>query len=126
VIRQHWIGKTVIHSDKRFTYEEVQEIIETGEGEHQDVISILNKLSQTLRADKFKKGAINFTSEEARFILDEHGVPESVVVKESKESHQLIEELMLLANRTVAEYVSKQRYKGTSAFPISHSRFAQS
>ncbi|HMT36967.1 MAG TPA: RNB domain-containing ribonuclease, partial [Chitinophagaceae bacterium] len=78
VVRQHWIGKTVIHSDKRFTYEEVQQIIETGEGEHQDVISILNKLSQTLRADKFKKGAINFTSEEARFILDEHGVPESV------------------------------------------------
>ncbi|MBK8330340.1 MAG: RNB domain-containing ribonuclease [Bacteroidetes bacterium] len=73
------------------------------------------------------KRAINFTSEEARFILDEHGVPESVVVKESKESHQLIEELMLLANRTVAEYVSKQRYKGsTNAFPISHSRFAQS
>ncbi|MBK8330341.1 MAG: RNB domain-containing ribonuclease [Bacteroidetes bacterium] len=56
VIRQHWIGKTVIHSDKRFTYEEVQQIIETGQGEHQDVISILNKLSQTLRADKFKKG----------------------------------------------------------------------
>ncbi len=118
VVRQHWIGKTVIHSDKRFTYEEVQQIIETGEGEHQDVISILNKLSQTLRADKFKKGAINFTSEEARFILDEHGVPESVVVKESKESHQLIEELMLLANRTVAEYVSKQRYKGQAVpFP---------
>ncbi len=118
VVKNYWIGKTIIHSNKRFAYEDVQQIIETKEGEHKDIILLLNTISQTIRAEKFKQGAINFTTEEARFILDEHGVPESVIVKESKESHQLIEELMLLANRTVAEYVSKQRYKGqTIPFP---------
>lgn len=112
LVKSHWIGKTVIHSDRRFTYEEVQDIIETGKGDHQEVVLLLNNMSQSIRKEKFKKGAINFTTEEARFILDEHGVPESVVVKESKESHQLIEELMLLANRTIAEFVAKQRFKG--------------
>lgn len=111
LVKNHWIGKTIIHSVKRYAYEDVQQIIETGVGDHSDIILLLNKISQALRADKFKKGAINFTSEEARFILDEHGVPESVLIKESKESHQLIEELMLLANRTIAEYVSKLKYK---------------
>ncbi|MBK7689564.1 MAG: ribonuclease R [Bacteroidetes bacterium] len=113
-VKNQWIGKTVIHSNKRFSYEEVQEIIETKEGPHKEIILILNQISQTLRLEKFQKGAINFTSEEARFVLDEHGVPEAVVVKESKESHQLIEELMLLANKTVAAYVSRQKYKGKS------------
>lgn len=114
VVKNYWIGKTIIHSNKRFAYEDVQEIIETKEGEHKEIVLLLNTISQTIRAEKFKQGAINFTTEEARFILDEHGVPESVIVKESKESHQLIEELMLLANRTVAEYVSKQKFKGQS------------
>lgn len=107
-----WIGRTLIHSNRRFTYEEVQQIIESGQGDHADIILLLNNISQTLRREKFKQGAINFTSEEARFILDEQGVPESVVVKESKESHQLIEELMLLANRRIAEFVSATKIKG--------------
>lgn len=105
------LGKTVIHSDRRFTYEEAQEIILGKDDSHKEIILTLNNLSQQLRKRKFEAGAINFTSEEARFILDEHGIPTDVVVKESNESHQLIEELMLLANRTVAEYVAHKKYK---------------
>lgn len=106
-VKTHWIGRTVIHSNHRFTYEEVQEIIETGEGPYKDQILLLNKISQKYRKQRFKKGAINFSSQEVRFKLDEKAKPIGIIVKESKEAHQLIEELMLLANRTVAEYVSK-------------------
>ncbi|HLK30048.1 MAG TPA: ribonuclease R [Puia sp.] len=106
-IKHYWLGKTAIHSDHRFTYEEVQEIIEKKEGVHKDEVLILNDLAQRMRKQRFKKGAINFSSTEVRFKLDEKGKPVGVVVKESKEAHQLIEEFMLLANRTVAEYVSK-------------------
>lgn len=106
-VKQYWLGKTVIHSDHRFTYEDVQEIIETGKGKHSEEVLLLNDISQRLRKNRFKKGAINFSSQEVRFTLDEKGKPVGVMVKESKESHQLIEELMLLANRTVAENVAK-------------------
>ncbi|MEY2901234.1 MAG: ribonuclease [Bacteroidota bacterium] len=106
-VKQYWLGKTVIHSDHRYAYEDVQEIIETKKGVHQDEILLLNDISQRLRKKRFSKGAINFSSQEVRFKLDEKGKPIGIVVKESKESHQLIEELMLLANRTVAENVSK-------------------
>ena len=106
-IKQHWLGKTIIHSDHRFTYEEVQEIIENGSGLYSDEILILNTLAQKMRKQRFKKGAINFSSQEVRFKLDEKGKPIGIVIKESTESHQLIEEFMLLANRTVAESFSK-------------------
>ena len=106
-IKQHWLGKTVIHSDHRFTYEEVQEIIEQQEGLYKDEVLILNALAQKFRKQRFKKGAINFSSQEVRFKLDETGKPVGIMIKESKEAHQLIEEFMLLANRTVAESVSK-------------------
>ena len=106
-IKQHWIGKTVIHSDHRFTYEEVQEIIEQKTGLHQEEIEILNDIAQRFRKQRFKKGAINFSSTEVRFKLDEKGKPVGIMVKESKEAHQLVEEFMLLANRTVAESVAK-------------------
>jgi ribonuclease R len=106
-VREHWLGKTVIHSDHRFTYEEVQEIIEQKTGLHQPEIEILNDIAQRLRRQRFKKGAINFSSTEVRFKLDEKGKPIGIMVKESKESHQLVEEFMLLANRTVAEDVGK-------------------
>ena len=105
------IAKTIIHSDRRYTYEEVQEIIETKKGEHVDEILLLHSISQQLRKRKFNEGAINFSSEEVRFVLDEKGVPIDVLVKQSKECHQLIEELMLLANRTVAEHVYKIKFK---------------
>jgi ribonuclease R len=106
-VKQHWIGKTVIHSDHRFTYEEVQEIIEQKEGLYQNEIDVLNSIAQRLRKQRFKKGAINFSSTEVRFKLDEKGKPIGIMVKESKEAHQLVEEFMLLANRTVAENVGK-------------------
>ncbi|MFT3933402.1 MAG: VacB/RNase II family 3'-5' exoribonuclease [Chitinophagaceae bacterium] len=106
-IKDYWLGKTVIHSDKRFAYEDVQQIIESGEGELKDEVLILNSLAQRFRKQRFKKGAINFSSQEVRFKLDETGKPIGIVVKESKESHQLIEEFMLLANRYVAEHVAK-------------------
>lgn len=106
-IKHYWLGKTVIHSDHRFTYEEVQEIIEKEEGLYRDEVLILNNLAQRMRKQRFKKGAINFSSQEVRFKLDEKSKPIGIMVKESKEAHQLIEEFMLLANRTVAESVSK-------------------
>jgi ribonuclease R len=106
-IKQYWLGKTVIHSDHRYAYEDVQQIIETKEGIHKEEILLLNDISQRMRKKRFEKGAINFSSQEVRFKLDEKGKPIGIVVKESKESHQLIEELMLLANKTVAENVSK-------------------
>jgi ribonuclease R len=110
-VKSYWLGKTIIYSDRRFTYEEVQEILEGAEGDHSKELHLLNDMAQNLRAERFKKGAINFSSQEVRFQLDEAGRPVGIVVKESKAAHQLIEELMLLANRTVAEYVSNFRYK---------------
>ncbi len=107
-IKQYWLGRTVIHSDHRYTYEDVQEIIETKKGKHDEVILLLNDIAQKFRKKRFANGAINFSSQEVRFQLDEKGTPIGIIVKESKESHQLIEEFMLLANRTVAENVSKQ------------------
>ncbi len=106
-IKQQWIGRTVIHSNHRFSYEEVQEIIEGKEGPHEKAILLLNNLAQKFREERFNNGAINFSSQEVRFKLDEKGKPLGIVVKESKEAHKLIEEFMLLANRSVAEYVSK-------------------
>ncbi len=106
-IKSQWIGRTIIHSNHRFTYEEVQEIIERKEGLHDKAILLLNNLAQTFRKKRFDNGAINFSSTEVRFQLDEKGKPIGIVVKESKEAHKLIEEFMLLANKAVAEYVSK-------------------
>ncbi len=106
-IKHKWIGRTLIHSNHRFTYEEVQETIEKQEGLHDKPILLLNTLAQGFRRERFRNGAINFSSQEVRFKLDEDGKPLGIVIKESKEAHQLVEEFMLLANRTVAEYVSK-------------------
>jgi len=113
-VKQHWLGKTIIHSDHRFTYEEVQEIIETREGLYVEEILILNNLAQRFRKQRFKNGAINFSSQEVRFKLDEQKKPIGIIVKESKEAHQLIEEFMLLANRTVAADLSKIKVKNKS------------
>ncbi len=106
-IKHKWIGRTIIHSNHRFTYEEVQQTIETRDGLQHKAILLLNELAQKFREERFRNGAINFSSTEVKFKLDEKGKPLGIVVKESKEAHKLIEEFMLLANRTVAEYVSK-------------------
>ena len=106
-VKDYWLGKTFIHSDHRFTYDEVQQIIEAKEGKYAEEILLLNHIARILRKERFKNGAINFSSTEVKFRLDENGKPLGIIVKESKESHQLIEEFMLLANRTVATHVSK-------------------
>jgi len=106
-IKHRWIGRTVIHSNHRYTYEDAQQIIETKDGPNAKAILLLNDLAQQFRKARFRNGAINFSSQEVRFKLDEKGKPVDIVVKESKEAHKLIEEFMLLANRAVAEYVSK-------------------
>jgi ribonuclease R len=106
-VKEYWLGKTIIHSNHRFTYEEVQEIIEQSDGLYADEIRLLNGIAQRLRKKRFDAGAINFSSQEVRFKLDETGKPIGIIVKESKEAHQLIEEFMLLANKYVAEHVSK-------------------
>ncbi len=106
-VKHCWLGRTLIHSDHRFSYEEAQQVIETREGPHKKEIYLLNDLAQKMRRKRFKDGAINFSSQEVRFQLDETGKPIGIVIKESKEAHQLIEEFMLLANRKVAEYIAK-------------------
>ncbi len=106
-----WYGKTIIYSDRRFTYEQVQEIIETKQGDHAEVILWLADYTQTLRKERFENGAINFSSQEVRFTLDEKGKPTGITVKESKASHQLIEELMLKANQLIAEKMGKVKIK---------------
>ncbi len=111
-VKKHWLGRTVIHSNHRFTYESAQEVIETGEGTYTEEIKILNDIAQQLRKKRFDNGAINFSSQEVRFKLDEDGAPIGVVIKENKEANKLIEEFMLLANRTVAEEVGKIRVNG--------------
>lgn len=104
VINQ-WFGKTVINSDRRYTYEEAQDIIETNTGDFSDEIQTLNALALILRQKRFGNGAINFNSEEVKFKLDDKGKPIETFVKESKEANHLVEEFMLLANKKVAEKI---------------------
>ncbi|WP_443938636.1 ribonuclease R [Pedobacter sp. MW01-1-1] len=105
-IQSEWYGRTIIHSDRRFTYEEAQEVIETKTGDFAEEITKLNDLAYILRDRKFKNGAISFESTEVKFKLDESGKPIGVYVKERKDAHKLIEDYMLLANRKVAEFIA--------------------
>jgi ribonuclease R len=104
-----WFGRTIINSDRRFTYEEAQLVIETEEGDYCDEILTMNRLSKILRANRFKKGSIAFEKMEVKFHLDEVGNPTGVFFKVAKDSNQLIEDFMLLANRKVAEFVGKKK-----------------
>ena len=116
-ILDEWFGRTVIHSDRRFTYAEAQEVIETGKGDFAEEILTLNRLAQELRRQRFRNGAISFDREEVKFRLDEDGKPLGVYFKEQKESNQMIEEFMLLANRRVAEFCSHRRSEKGRAVP---------
>jgi ribonuclease R len=107
-IQSEWYGRTVIHSDRRFSYEEAQEVIENKAGDYAQEILKLNELAYILRDRKFKNGAISFESTEVKFKLDESGKPIGVYVKERKDAHKLIEDYMLLANRKVAEFIAKK------------------
>jgi len=105
VVKKEWFGKTVINSDRRFTYEEAQERIDTLEGDYAKELSILNELALKLRSQRFMQGSINFETVEVKFRLDEQGKPLEVIPKVRKDAHKLIEEFMLLANKRVAEFV---------------------
>lgn len=109
IIKGTWIGRTAIHSDRRFTYNEVQTILDGKEDPLAEDLKIVNEISLALREKRFEKGAINFDSQEVHFNLDAKGKPVGVEVNESNQAHHLIEELMLLANRAVAELAAKTK-----------------
>lgn len=104
-IYKEWFGKTVIHSDHRFAYEDAQEILEGAEGPYKGELHLLDKIAKIYRKKRIKDGALLINSEEVRFKLDDKGEPIDVTIKVSKDAHQLIEEFMLLANKKVATFV---------------------
>lgn len=108
-VLNQWFGRTVIHSDRRFSYEEVQKTIETGEGELKEEIMQFHTLASILRQRRFNEGSYSFERVEVKFYLDEQGKPTGVYFKEAKDSNWLIEEFMLLANRKVAERIGRVR-----------------
>jgi len=107
-VLEEWFGRTVIHSQRRFAYEEAQEVIETGEGDMKEQILALQTLALIMRKKRYADGAISFDRVEVKFRLDERSHPVDVFLKENKDSNKLIEEFMLLANRRVAEYIGKK------------------
>lgn len=107
-VHKEWFGRTIINSDRRFTYEEAQSVIETGQGDLAETILNVHNLSQTLRKQRFDNHAINFETDEVKFKLDENSKPIGVYLKVQKEANFLIEEMMLLANRRVAEKIGKK------------------
>ena len=116
IINSH-IARTVIKSNRRFTYEEAQEVIETGKGDYADEILTLDRLAKALRAKRFENGSVDFDREEVRFDIDETGHPTGVYFKVSKDANKLIEEFMLLANRTVASTIGKgEKRRKSKAF----------
>ncbi|NDV57576.1 ribonuclease R [Bacteroides sp. 519] len=117
-VKDFRIVHTIIKSDRRFTYEEAQQIIETGEGDFKEEVLTLNMIAKALREKRFSSGAINFDRYEVKFEIDEKGKPISVYFKEAKDSNKLIEEFMLLANRSVAEKIGKvPKNKKPKVFP---------
>ena len=106
-VKNSRVVHTVIYSDRRFTYEEAQQIIETKTGDFKDEVLMLDTIAKALREKRFAAGAINFDRYEVKFEIDEKGKPVSVYFKESKDANKLVEEFMLLANRTVAEQIGR-------------------
>lgn len=115
-IHNEWFGRTIIHSDRRFTYEEAQEILEGNPGEYSQELIILNQIAHRLHDERFRKGSIGFETPEVKFVLDENGKPLKVVPKVRKDAHKLVEEYMLLANKKVAEFVNRLRAKNPPPF----------
>lgn len=105
-----WFGRTVTHSDRRFTYEEAQEIIEGKDGDFKDEILTLDRLAKTMRQKRMKYGAVNFDKVEVKFDLDQKHNPQGIFFKISKDSNKLIEEFMLLCNRKVSEFISLDKH----------------
>ena len=120
-IYDQWFGRTIIHSDKRFSYEEAQLVLESGLGPFVEELIILNDLAKKLRKERFAKGAVNFETTEVKFKLDEKGRPLAVIPKIRKDAHKLIEEFMLLANKYVANFIydfKKGKEKNTFVYRI--------
>lgn len=115
VVKKRWFGKTLINSDKRFSYEEAQEILDNKSGLFYEELNTLNEISKKLREEKYEKGAIDFDTEEVRFELDENGKPIKVYRKVRKDTHKMIEDFMLLANREVATFMHTAGEKNTHA-----------
>jgi ribonuclease R len=110
-VLEEWYGRTIIHSRRRYAYEEVWDILQSGVGDYKEELTILNTIAHALRATRFKNGAINFETTEVKFTLDETGKPIGVYVRERNDAHKLIEDFMLLANRKVAEYIATKGKK---------------
>jgi ribonuclease R len=120
VVHNQWFGRTVIRSQRRFAYEEAQSVIETGEGDLKEEILTLNRLARILRANRFHRVAIAFDKVEVKFRLDKQGKPLGVYFKIQQEANELIEEFMLLANRSVAEFIGmpkEEKKKGGKSIP---------
>ncbi len=120
-VKDQWFGRTIIHSDRRFSYEEAQSGIEQVEGDYAKELTILNELALKLRLNRFMRGAINFETTEVKFELDEQGKPLRVIPKVRKDAHKMIEEFMLLANRSVAQFIyhrKKGKQKETFVYRI--------
>ncbi len=115
-IKDEWYGRTIINSDRRFTYEEVQAILDAGSGEQSDNLLALRDIARGLREKKLAAGAITFEDSEVRFKLDADGVPLEIYKKERIESNLLIEDFMLLANKKVAEYAAKANKGSDNVF----------
>ena len=120
-IKKEWFGRTIIHSDVRFSYEEAQVGLESGQGVLVEELRLLNDIAKKLRKERFSKGAVNFETTEVKFKLDEKGKPLAVIPKVRKDAHKLIEEFMLLANKQVATFVynyKKAKEKNTFVYRI--------
>ncbi len=115
-ITKQWFGRTVINSDKRFSYEEAQTVLDTGQGPFATELATLNTLAKKLREKKMAAGAISFENEEIKFVLDEKGKPIKIYKKVRTDTNLLIEDFMLLANRSVAEFVAKKTDEAEGTF----------
>jgi len=115
-VYEQWFGRTVIHSNQRFTYENAQKVLDDKGGTFYEELNILNLIGKKLLKKRYEEGAISLETEEVKFKLDENGVPLSVYTKERGDTHKMIEEFMLLANRSVAEYMSQKNTKKGGVF----------
>ena len=115
-VKKEWFGRTVIHSDHRFTYEDAQEIIEGKDGPLKEEILLLDKMAKSMREERMKTGGFDFNTEEVKFKLDENGRPVGVYLKVMKDSNKLIEDFMLLANTKVAEFIGKKKNEKAKTF----------
>ena len=117
-VTDRWFGRTVIHSDRRFTYEEAQEVLDTGEGDFVDELDLLDRIADKLRKRRFKEGSIDFNTNEVRFRLDDDGKPLEVYIKDRIDTNMLIEDFMLLANREVATFIKKKEERLKQNIPF--------